>query len=101
MLAEGPEKVSSGITARVGIIFLVPLIVAAVVIVILGRKMKSIATATQAEAYVGDGLRLSRQYDQFTHATEVRKKRKEESSGGGGGTRSKKSGGFGGTSGKF
>ena len=101
MLAEGPEKVSSGITARVGIIFLVPLIVAAVVIVILGRKMKSVATATQAEAYVGDGLRLSRQYDQFTHATEVRKKRKEESSGGGGGTRSKKSGGFGGTSGKF
>jgi len=101
MLAEGPEKVSSGITARVGIIFLVPMIVAAVVIVILGRKMKSIATATQAEAYVGDGLRLSRQYDQFTHATEVRKKRKEESSGGGGGTRSKKSGGFGGTSGKF
>ena len=101
MLAEGPEKVSSGITARVGIIFLVPLIVAAIVIVILGRKMKSVAAATQAEAYVGDGLKLSRQYDRFTHATEVRKKRKEESSGGGGATRSKKSGGFGGTSGKF
>ncbi len=101
MLAEGPEKVSSGITARVGIIFLAPLIVAAIVIVILGRKMKSVAAATQAEAYVGDGLKLSRQYDQFTHATEVRKKRKEESSGGGGATRSKKSGGFGGTSGKF
>lgn len=101
MLAEGPEKVSSGITARIGIIFLAPLIVAALVIVILGRKMKSVAAATQAEAYVGDGLKLSRQYDQFTHATEVRKKRKEESSGGGGATRSKKSGGFGGTSGKF
>jgi uncharacterized membrane protein YgcG len=101
MLAEGPEKVSSGITARVGIIFLAPLVVAAVVIVILGRKMKSVAAATQAEAYVGDGLTLTKERDQFTHSTQIRRKRKEESSGGGGGTRSKSSGGFGGTSGKF
>ena len=103
MLEDGPDKLQSEITGMVGIIFLLPLIIAAVVIAILSRKMKSVFKATEAEAYAGGGLNLTRSYDQFTHATETRKKRKEESSdgGGGGGTRSRSSGGFGGTSGKF
>ena len=103
MLEDGPDKLQSEITGMVGIIFLLPLIIAAVVIAILSRRMKSVFKATEAEAYAGDGLNLTRSYDQFTHATETRKKRKEESSdgGGGGGTRSRSSGGFGGTSGKF
>ena len=65
--------------------------------------MKSVAKATQAEAYAGEGIDLSNSYDRFTHATETRRKRKEESSGGGGGgrTHSRSSGGFGRTSGKF
>lgn len=104
MLEDGPDKVRSGITSRLAIIFLLPLIIAAVVISILSRRMKSVFKATEAEAYAGGGLDLTRSYDQFTHSTETRKKRKEESSGGGGGgggTRSRSSGGFGGTSGKF
>lgn len=102
VLADGPNKLQSEITAMTGMIFLIPLIVAAIVIFILGRKMKSVFKATEAEAYADGGLDLTRSYDQFTHATETRKKRKESSSGGGsGGTRSKSCGGFGGTSGKF
>jgi uncharacterized membrane protein YgcG len=103
VLADGPDKLSSEINALVGMIFLFPLIIAAIVIAILSRKMKSVFKATEAEAYAGGGLDITRSYDQFTHATETRKKREEESSGGGGGggTSSRSSGGFGGTSGKF
>jgi len=99
VLEGGPGKVQSGISIRIGMIFLIPLIVAFVVILILSGKMKSVAKAVGAAEYAGDGLELTDSYDQFTHATEVRRKRKEESSGSG--TRSKSSGGFGGTSGKF
>ncbi len=102
VLLSGPDKLSSEITALTGIIFLIPLIIAVIVIRILDSKMKSVAGATRAETYTG-GLDLTNSYDRFTHATETRRKRKEEShsSGGGGSTRSKRSGGFGGTSGKF
>lgn len=100
-LADGPDKLRAEITARTGIIFLVPLIVAAIAIFLLGQKMKSVARATEAEAYAEGGLHLVRSYDRFTHATETRRKRKESSGGGGGSSRSKSSGGFGGTSGKF
>lgn len=102
VLANGPDKLQSEISALTGMIFLFPLIIAVVVISILSRKMKSVFKATEAEAYAG-GLELTRSYDQFTHSTETRRKRKEESSGGSGGgrTRSSNSGGFGRTSGKF
>ena len=101
MLADGPDKVQSEISAMIGMIFLFPLIIAVVVVSILGRRMKSVFKATEAEAYAG-GLELTRSHDQFTHSTETRRKRKEESSGGGGGSvRSSSSGGFGRTSGKF
>ncbi len=103
ILTDGPDKLQSEITGLTGIIFLFPLIIAAVVISVLGRRMKSVAKATQAEVYAKSGLELSNSYDRFTHATETRRKRKSESSGGGGGgrTRSSSSGGFGRTSGKF
>ena len=102
VLANGPDKLQSEISALTGMIFLFPLIIAVVVISILSRKMKSVFKATEAEAYAS-GLELTRSYDQFTHSTETRRKRKEESSGGSGGgrTRSSNSGGFGRTSGKF
>ena len=92
-------KVQSGIALRIGMIFLIPLIVAFIVITILGNKMRSVARAVEAAEYADGGLELTDSYDQFTHSTEVRRKRKEESSDNG--TRSKSSGGFGGTSGKF
>ena len=101
VLADGPDKVQSEISAMIGMIFLFPLIIAVVVVSILGRRMKSVFKATEAEAYAG-GLELTRSHDQFTHSTETRRKRKEESSGSGGGSiRSSSSGGFGRTSGKF
>lgn len=100
VLADGPDKVQSEISAMIGMIFLFPLIIAVVVVSILGRRMKSVFKATEAEAYAG-GLELTRSHDQFTHSTETRRKREEESSGGGGSVRSSSSGGFGRTSGKF
>jgi len=101
MLQGGAGKVSSAVGVKVGIILLLPLVIAAIVILILSLKMRSVAKATQAEVYAGDGLELTASYDHFTHATEVRHKRQTQSSGGGGGGRSRSSGGFGGTSGKF
>ena len=101
ILTEAPDRLSSEISALTGIIFLIPLIIAAIAIRILGGKMKSVASAAQADAYTG-GLELIDSYDRFTHATETRHKRKEESdSDSSNRTRSKRSGGFGGTTGKF
>lgn len=101
ILTEAPDRLSSEISALTGMIFLIPLIIAAITIKILGGKMKSVASAAQADAYTG-GLELIDSYDKFTHATEARHKRKEESdSDSSGSTRSKSSGGFGGTTGKF
>ena len=100
-LSEGPDNLKSEIAVLTGMIFLIPLIIAAIAIFILGCKMKSVAKKTQADVYAGDGLELIRSYDQFTHATEIRKKREEESDSNRGSTHSKSSGGFGGTSGKF
>ena len=103
ILMEGPDKLQSEITGMTGLIFLIPLVVAAAVTSVMGRRMKSVAKAVQAEAYAEGGLELTRSDDQFTHSTETRRKRKEESDSdsGSGRTRSKSSGGFGGTSGKF
>lgn len=104
LLMEGPDKLQSEITALTGIMFLIPLGIAAAVISVMGRRMKSVAKAVQAEAYAEGGLELTRSDDQFTHSTETRHKRKEDSDdtrSGGGRTSSKSSGGFGGTSGKF
>ena len=104
VLANGPDKLQSEITAMTGMIFLFPLIIAAIAVFILGLKMKSVARATEAAAYAGGGLNLTNSHDLFTHSTETRRKRKSESSGGGGGggkVRSSSSGGFGRTSGKF
>ena len=100
ILLEGPETVQTTIYGYIGFILLFPAIIAFIVIRILGAKMKSVAFATQAAAYAGDGLILTDSHDLFTHSTESRRKRQSESSGSSG-TRSKSSGGFSGTSGKF
>lgn len=97
-LLEGPARMRSDILARIGMILLIPLVIAAIAIAILNHKMKSVARAVEASAYAGEGLQLNRSYDRFTHSTESRRRRKEDSSGG---SRSGSSGGFGRTSGKF
>ncbi len=83
----------SAILIRVAVILLLPLIIAFIVILILGSKMRSVAAATQAKRYIKGNLILTDQYDRYTHTTETRQKVKSESG------NSKSSGG--GTSGKF
>lgn len=87
----------------IGFILLFPLPVAAIVVFVAGFKMKSVAAATEASVYAVDGLTLTNSYDHYSHTTQTRRKINNETnrSGGGGGTRSKSSGGFSGTSGKF
>ena len=103
VLAEGPAKLQGEIRGMVGIIFILPLIVAFIVIFILGSKMKSVAKATRAEVYAEGGLHVTNSNDLFINTTQTRRKRSSSSSGGGrsGGVSSRSSGGFGGTSGKF
>ena len=87
---------------RLAIIFLVPLAIAAIYISILVSKMKSVAEATKATAYVSGNLKLQKKIDRFVHATESRTKISSDSgSGSSGSSRSGGSGGFSGTSGKF
>lgn len=76
-----------------------PLIVAGIVILVLNGKMKSVAKATKASAYMVGKLELRRREDHFTHSTQV--KTKIESNSGSGGGKSRSSGSFSGTSGKF
>lgn len=87
---------------RLAIIFLVPLAIAAIYISILVSKMKSVAEATKATAYVSGDLKLQKKIDRFVHATESRTKISSDSgSGSRGKSRSGGSSGFSGTSGKF
>ena len=95
--AENPPMDAAGrmsaILIRVAVILLLPLIIAFIVILILGSKMRSVAAATQAKRYIKGNLILTGQHDRYTHTTETRQKVKSESG------NSKSSGG--GTSGKF
>ena len=83
----------SAILIRVAVILLLPLIIAFIVILILGSKMRSVAAATQAKRYIKGNLILTGQHDRYTHTTQTRQKVTSESG------NSKSSGG--GTSGKF
>ncbi len=65
---------SRAILTRVAIIFLLPLIIAGIVILVLTSRMKSVAAATEAENYITDSLILSDQYDRYTYSTETRRK---------------------------
>ncbi len=66
-------------------------------------SMKSVHQKTEADAYVGaGGLRLTKQYDRYTHTTVTRvSRRKDSDSGGSSGTSSYSGGGGSGRSGKF
>lgn len=77
----------------------VSLVIALVVCLILKAQMKSVRRQTAANQYIlGGGVKLTAQYDHFSHSTETRRRLESKSSGGtrgGGGGR-----GFG-SSGKF
>ncbi len=101
VLADGPDRLDSAITGKICIIVLVPLLIAAVVVFILGLKMKTVARAREALAYTADGLQLTEHVDMFINSTVTRRKNSDSSDSGGGSRSHRSSGGFSGTSGKF
>lgn len=78
-------------------VLLIPLLAAVIVTSMLNGKMKSVAIAERAAAYVEGRLELVGRHDQYTHTTTVRQKIESSS----GSKSSRSSGGFSGTSGKF
>lgn len=73
--------------------------IAAIVCAVMAGQMKTVHRKATAEAYAADGLRLTGQFDQFTHRTETRRKIERSSASGDG--QSESGGGGGGRSGKF
>lgn len=100
-LDEGGGRLGSAITSKIALIFVIPLLIAAVVVWIVGQKMKTVARAREALAYTPDGLQLTEHTDLFINTTVIRRKKSNSSSGGGGGRSHRSGGGFSGTSGKF
>lgn len=88
---DPPHARMYGIAACIVLGFLV----AALVVFILKRQLKSVAHSTQAEAFVAaGGLKLTEQYDRYTHTTQSRVyDPPAKSSGSGGGTTTRSSGG--------
>lgn len=88
---------------KLGITFLIPLLIAFLVTGSWKRKMKTARLATSAGDYISaEGLKLTNQADQFLyHTTSSRKIEKSSSGGGGGGGTSVNSSGYSGRSGKF
>ncbi len=86
-----------------GLMTVLSCMIAGAVCVSLKRKMRTVRPKSEANAYVAaGGLRLTEQYDRYTHTTETRRKiERERSSGGGGSTVSRSGGGGSGRSGKF
>lgn len=83
---------TTAIAIRVGIIVLVPLLIAGGYILVLSAKMKSVAAAVQADAYVSGELNLTINSDLYSHTTTIRERIEKESgsSSGGGSGRSGK-----------
>jgi len=85
------------IAVRIGIIFLVPLIIAWIVNRKMVSKMISVAKATKAATYMTGNLHLTEKADRYSHTTQTRQKIESEKSS----TSSKSSGGGSSTGGKF
>lgn len=90
------EEKSSRRMMGIGAIVLIPLVIAGIYVLILTRKMKSVAQATQASVYLSGSLQLSDSWDRFTHSTQRRRKIEKPAS-----TTSHSSGNASGTGGKF
>lgn len=90
------DEISTSIFLGFAAMFILPLIIAFVVVAYKSSKMKSVAAATQAAEYAVGGLVLTDQRDDFTHTTRVVKRVQTNNS-----PTVSRSGGFSGTSGKF
>ncbi len=99
-LEDTSGRLRMAIALRIGIILLVPLLIAAAITFVLGLKMESVIDVAEANAYVSGGLILTNSLDQYSHTTQTRTKIEDNDSDSGS-SRSSSSGGFSGTSGKF
>ncbi len=90
------DEISTSIFLGFAAMFILPLIIAFVVVAYKSSKMKSVAAATQASEYAVGGLVLTDQRDDFTHTTRVVTRVQTNNS-----PTVSHSGGFSGTSGKF
>ncbi|HZK57625.1 MAG TPA: TPM domain-containing protein [Clostridia bacterium] len=83
---------------KLGIVFLLPMIIAAIITGIWKSQMKTAVLARTAGSYItADGLKLTNQQDHFLYHTETRRKIEKKSSGG----TTKDKSGTSGRSGKF
>lgn len=103
---ENPPEDAAGllfdIAVGIGLALLAAVLLTALIMAGLMRRMKSVEPASCASAYVSGQLQLDERSDVFTHTTTIRERVVEKSSSGGGGSlSSSSSGGFSGTSGKF
>lgn len=95
-VAMDSDAVKQAILIRIGIILLLPLLIAGIVILVLTSKMKSVAKATEATAYMVGNLHLMENVDHYSHTTESRRKIEKDDD-----KSSKSSGGGSSTGGKF
>ena len=85
----------------IGLMVALSCMIAGAICMGLKRKMRTVYKKAEADAYVtDDGLRLTEEYDRYTHTTKTRRKIETESSSGGGSS-SRSGGGGSGRSGKF
>ena len=96
-----PDMIAAEKAIEVGIVVLVPLIIALIACLVFYFQMKTARKATHANAYIPrDGFNLTHQQDQFLYRTETRRViQKDNQSGGFSGGSTISSGGFGGSSG--
>lgn len=90
------DEISTSIFLGFAAMFILPLIIALIVVAVQSSKMKSVAAATQAAEYAVGGLVLTDQRDDFTHTTRIVTRVQTNNS-----PTVSHSGGFSGTSGKF
>ncbi len=99
--AEAGKPVRYSPWPLIGIMTALSCVVAGAVCYSSLRKMKSVHSKAEADAYLtGSGLHLTKQYDRYTHTTQTRTKIESKSSSSGG-TSSAVGGGGSGRSGKF
>jgi len=100
-LAEEGDPVREGMGGSIGLGLIIGLVIAFIVCGIFKSQLKSVHKGSKAMQYNVGGLNLTRERDQFTHQTVVRRKIKDESNSGGGSTRARSGGGGHGRSGRL
>lgn len=99
--AAAGQPVRKSPAGMIALFSVIALVIAAVVVLILLGKMKSVHKAAAANAYITGNLNLTQKSDIFTYRTETRRKIERGSSSSGGSSHAESGGGGAGRSGKF